>query len=171
MLCLMSEFNQAGFGCTRVIKVAKSPTNSKTATPSKMAAAPAKPAGKASTKKSTVPAKAGKMSASKVSAKGGKKSTVGKMPKMTGNFTQFIAEAVAQFGMNKEDCRAFARSVIEEGLVKPAKKGRIAITGFGTFSPRAVKARVHRNPSTGAEIKKAAHKRIAFRASKELHSF
>lgn len=48
------------------------------------------------------------------------------------------------------------------------KGGRIALTGFGTFSVSNRKARVGRNPQTGQEIKIKATKVPKFTAGKTL---
>lgn len=45
---------------------------------------------------------------------------------------------------------------------------RVQITGFGTFESRARKARMGRNPQTGAEIQIKASKYPAFKAGKAL---
>jgi len=47
-----------------------------------------------------------------------------------------------------------------------AKGGKVALVGFGTFSQKSRKARVGRNPQTGAAIKIAASKSMSFKASK-----
>jgi len=49
------------------------------------------------------------------------------------------------------------------------KKGeKVSFSGFGTFSVSKRKARVGRNPQTGAEIKIPASKVPVFRAGKHL---
>ena len=44
----------------------------------------------------------------------------------------------------------------------------ITITGFGTFKTRRTKARMGRNPQTGATIHIAARNSVSFRAGKGL---
>lgn len=44
--------------------------------------------------------------------------------------------------------------------------GKVSIFGFGTFSLRERKARTGRNPQTGAALKIAASKTLAFKAGK-----
>jgi DNA-binding protein HU-beta len=52
---------------------------------------------------------------------------------------------------------------------QPLKKGdKIRLTGLGILQVRARDARMGRNPATGASIKIAASKKIAFRPAKEL---
>ncbi len=53
----------------------------------------------------------------------------------------------------------------QEALVK---KDKITLTGFGTFSVEQRKARVGRNPRTGAEIRIPAAKVVRFRPGKCL---
>ena len=49
------------------------------------------------------------------------------------------------------------------------KKGdKVAIPGFGTFAVRKSKARIGRNPATGAKINIPAKKKAVFRVGKEL---
>lgn len=48
------------------------------------------------------------------------------------------------------------------------KKDKITLTGFGTFSVSKRKARVGRNPQTGAEIQIKACSVPRFKAGKEL---
>lgn len=48
------------------------------------------------------------------------------------------------------------------------KNGKFAYPGFGTFTVRARKARIGRNPQTGASIKIKASKTVAFKPSLAL---
>ncbi len=54
---------------------------------------------------------------------------------------------------------------IKEGLVED---GTVTITGFGTFEVKDRKARVGRNPHTGAPIRIKAGRRVGFRVGKTL---
>ncbi len=54
---------------------------------------------------------------------------------------------------------------IKEGLVED---GTVTITGFGTFEVKDRKARVGRNPHTGAPIRIEAGRRVGFRVGKTL---
>jgi DNA-binding protein HU-beta len=55
--------------------------------------------------------------------------------------------------------------------VSGALKGgdKVSLVGFGTFSVSESKARVGRNPKTGAPIDIAAKKSAKFKAGKELN--
>ena len=56
-----------------------------------------------------------------------------------------------------------------DGIAGALKTGeKVAFTGFGTFERRFRKARVGRNPQTGAEVKIAAANVPAFKAGKGL---
>jgi DNA-binding protein HU-beta len=48
------------------------------------------------------------------------------------------------------------------------KGDKIRLTGLGILQVRSTEARMGRNPATGAPIKIAASKKIAFRPAKEL---
>jgi DNA-binding protein HU-beta len=50
------------------------------------------------------------------------------------------------------------------------KEGRFFYPGFGTWTVRERKARMGRNPQTGAEIKIKASKTVGFKPAKELKS-
>ncbi len=54
---------------------------------------------------------------------------------------------------------------IQEGL---RDDGTVTITGFGTFEVKERKARVGRNPSTGAPMPIEAGRRVGFRVGKGL---
>ncbi|OGQ07466.1 MAG: DNA-binding protein HU [Deltaproteobacteria bacterium RIFCSPLOWO2_12_FULL_40_28] len=62
-----------------------------------------------------------------------------------------------------------ALNAVTEGVAKCLKKGdKITLTGFGTFSVAKRKARVGRNPQTGAEIKIKATRAPKFKAGQAL---
>lgn len=62
-----------------------------------------------------------------------------------------------------------ALKTLFEGVTGALKKGkRVSFVGFGTFTVGRRKARMGRNPQTGATIKIAASKVPRFRAGKTL---
>ena len=62
-----------------------------------------------------------------------------------------------------------AVSCVFEAITKSLKKGQaVTLVGFGTFAVGKRKARVGRNPQTGAAIKIAAKKVPKFSAGKAL---
>ena len=62
-----------------------------------------------------------------------------------------------------------ALNALFDGVTGALKKGkRVSFVGFGTFTVGKRKARMGRNPRTGAEIRIAASKVPKFRAGKSL---
>jgi DNA-binding protein HU-beta len=62
-----------------------------------------------------------------------------------------------------------AISTFFDGVTTSLKKGRkVSFVGFGTFSVARRKARMGRNPQTGAPIRIAASKVPKFKAGKQL---
>ena len=64
-------------------------------------------------------------------------------------------------------------SLLVETVLSGIKKGlqedqSVTLTGFGTFELKSRKARVGRNPHTGAPISIAAGRRVGFRVGKAL---
>ena len=83
------------------------------------------------------------------------------------NKAQIIENLANELGITKADAkRAFELIFgnIEAGL----KKGNVTVPGFGTFKTSQRKARMGRNPQTGAEIKIPARTAITFKASTTL---
>lgn len=70
-----------------------------------------------------------------------------------------ISKAVAEKALN-----AMTNNIIK--ILK--KRDKLTLTGFGTFSVSKRKARVGRNPQTGAEITIKACSVPKFKAGKEL---
>ena len=70
--------------------------------------------------------------------------------------------------MSKAGANAAVDSLID-GIVKTLKKGQsITFVGFGTFKTSIRKARLGRNPRTGATVKIAARRVPRFKAGKGL---
>jgi len=66
-------------------------------------------------------------------------------------------------------CAATCLNVILEEITKTLSQGKtVALTGFGTFQVSQRKARIGRNPQTGATIKISARKVARFKAGKQL---
>jgi DNA-binding protein HU-beta len=78
---------------------------------------------------------------------------------------QDLVSAVAKdFGASKAMAKKAVNSVLEN-IRKNVKKG-VNLIGFGSFTVGNRKARLGRNPQTGATIKIKASKTIRFRAGK-----
>lgn len=82
---------------------------------------------------------------------------------------QELIDAVAgETGLTKAAAEKSINSVFES-IKKSLKKGKeVQLIGFGTFGVRKRKARVGRNPQTGATIQIKARKAVVFKAGKAL---
>jgi DNA-binding protein HU-beta len=84
------------------------------------------------------------------------------------NKQELIAKIADDTGMTKTGAAAAVDSFIE-GIVKSLKKGQpITFVGFGTFKTATRKARVGRNPQTGAAVKIPKRRVARFTAGKGL---
>ena len=84
------------------------------------------------------------------------------------NKQDLIAKLASDVGLTKSSAAAAVESVIE-GIAKALKKGQsVTLVGFGTFKPSVRKARVGRNPQTGAAVKIPRRKVARFTAGKAL---
>jgi DNA-binding protein HU-beta len=84
------------------------------------------------------------------------------------NKGDFIGKIAKDVGLTKSQAESAFNSLIS-GITVSLKKGqKVTIVGFGTFSVARRKARVGRNPQTGAPIKIAAHKVPKFAAGSDL---
>ena len=83
------------------------------------------------------------------------------------NETMEIAEAQGARFLKKDV--EFMLGCILEGVKSSLGHGHnVELRGFGAFKVKAVPARMARNPKTGASVKVAAHRRVSFKASKDL---
>ena len=80
-----------------------------------------------------------------------------------------IAHQIAEKnGMKKKEVEGVFGDMITH-FTKNLKKGnKIRIPGLGILQVKQTKARMGRNPATGAAIKIPAKKKVAFRVSKDL---
>jgi len=82
------------------------------------------------------------------------------------------AELIEKMGKDADISKAAAGKALNsfiDAVTKSLKKGiKITLVGFGTFSTGKRKARVGRNPRTGAKIKIAARKVPKFAAGSAL---
>ena len=84
------------------------------------------------------------------------------------NKQDLIAKIVKDTAMSKAAAAAAVDSLVD-GITKALKKGNsITFVGFGTFSVSKRKARVGRNPQTGAAVKIPARRVVRFKAGKGL---
>jgi nucleoid DNA-binding protein len=86
------------------------------------------------------------------------------------NKQDLIAKIAQDTGITKASAAAAVDSFFE-GITKSLKKGQpITFVGFGTFKTSQRKARLARNPQTGASIKIPTRRVVRFSAGKALKS-
>jgi DNA-binding protein HU-beta len=84
------------------------------------------------------------------------------------NKQELIAKIAKDTGSSKAGAAAAVDSLID-GITRSLKKGdAITFVGFGTFKTSQRKARVARNPQTGAAIKIPKRRVVRFTAGKAL---
>ena len=84
------------------------------------------------------------------------------------NKEQLVDKLAGDVKITKTQARATLDAFMA-AVKKSLKKGeKVALVGFGTFSVGKRKARIGRNPQTGAELKIPAKKVAKFKASKEI---
>jgi nucleoid DNA-binding protein len=84
------------------------------------------------------------------------------------NKQDIIAKVAKETGLKKVSAAAVVDSIID-GITKSLKKGdQVSFVGFGTFKISNRKARVARNPQTGATIKIPKRRVPRFSAGKAL---
>ena len=80
-----------------------------------------------------------------------------------------LIERMANSAGITKTAAAVALDSLTAGITKSLKSGeKVTLVGFGTFSVSQRKARVGRNPQTGAAIRIAAKRIPKFAASKAL---
>ena len=84
------------------------------------------------------------------------------------NKQDLIAKIALDAGLSKSSAAAAVESLLE-GVSKALKKGgSVTLVGFGTFKTSVRKARMGRNPQTGAAVKIPRRKVARFTAGKAL---
>ena len=84
------------------------------------------------------------------------------------NKQDLIAKVAMDAGLSKSSAAAAVESFLE-GVAKALKKGgSVTLVGFGSFKTSVRKARMGRNPQTGAEVKIPKRKVARFSAGKAL---
>ena len=84
------------------------------------------------------------------------------------NKGDLVGKIAKDVGLTRAQAEAAFNSLIGAVTASLKKGQRVAVVGFGTFSVAKRKARVGRNPQTGAAIKIAAHKVPKFSAGSDL---
>jgi DNA-binding protein HU-beta len=81
---------------------------------------------------------------------------------------EIVSMAADEAGISKAKAEVAINAAFD-GIATALKKGnKVTFVGFGTFSTSARKARVGRNPRTGASINIPASKVPKFKAGKAL---
>ncbi len=81
---------------------------------------------------------------------------------------EMIVKMAAEAGITKAQATRAMKSMVTN-ITKSLKKGnKVTLVGFGTFGITKRKARIGRNPRTGAELKIPAAKVPKFKAGKAL---
>jgi DNA-binding protein HU-beta len=84
------------------------------------------------------------------------------------NKQELVAKIAHDTGLTKSGAAAAVDSFID-GVVRTLKKGQsITFVGFGTFKTSTRKARIGRNPQTGAAVKIPKRRVARFSAGKGL---
>jgi DNA-binding protein HU-beta len=132
-------------------KAKAAPTPTKKAAAPKVAAAPKKAAAKAA---------APKAAASKKAAPPVKIEVV--------TLKAVFEQLGMSYEMGKKQAHEMAAGFVDALTTHLVKGAKIRLSGLGILEVKNRPARMGRNPATGASIKIAASKKIAFRAAKEL---
>jgi DNA-binding protein HU-beta len=89
-------------------------------------------------------------------------------PQVTITLKQIAAELAGGHDLPKKVAEVVLGDLVTIATKHLKKGDKIRLTGLGILQVRARPARMGRNPATGASIKIAASKKIAFRPAKEL---
>ena len=79
-----------------------------------------------------------------------------------------VANIASQANLTKADAERALNAFLDNVTKALKSSGKLTLTGFGTFVVAERKARMGRNPQTGAPIKIKAGKTVRFRAGKGL---
>ena len=81
---------------------------------------------------------------------------------------EIVAKAAAAAGISKSKAEIAINATLDEIANSLSQGGKVTFVGFGTFSRSARKARMGRNPRTGAAIHIPASNIPKFKAGKAL---
>jgi len=84
------------------------------------------------------------------------------------NKSQLVDYIADQVGCTKVDAEKMVEAFMQAVTETLKKEDSVALTGFGAFSVTHRKARVARNPKTGAAVQVPARKTPKFKAGKKL---
>jgi DNA-binding protein HU-beta len=78
------------------------------------------------------------------------------------NRTELVEAVITKTGLDKKQADAAVTALTDSVMAETKAGNKVAIFGFGTFSPSARAARMGRNPQTGAPVRIAASKGVRF---------
>jgi DNA-binding protein HU-beta len=84
------------------------------------------------------------------------------------NKSHLVAHVARELQTSKLQASRLVETVLEGVKQGLQSDGCVTITGFGTFEVKERKARIGRNPHTGAPIQIEAGRRVGFRVGKAL---
>ena len=81
---------------------------------------------------------------------------------------ELVDEAITMSGFRKKDVEVMADAVLNciRGALRRGEN--VELRGFGTFKSKEVAARTARNPKTGESVEVPAHRKVSFKAGKDL---
>jgi len=82
------------------------------------------------------------------------------------NRRELVNAVAGHTGQGSKEVDATIRGLVDVIIANVAKGEVVSIPGFAMFSKRQTKARMGRNPQTGAEMKIPARKRLKFVVAK-----
>ncbi len=84
------------------------------------------------------------------------------------NKGELISKIAEETGITQRQVDQVVTAILDTITSEVAGGGKVTLAGFGTFERRHRKARVGRNPQTGAEIQIGASNVPAFSAGKQF---
>jgi DNA-binding protein HU-beta len=78
------------------------------------------------------------------------------------NRTELVEAVSSKTGLDRRQAEAAVNAVTDSVMTETRGGNKVAIFGFGTFSPSARAARMGRNPQTGAPVRIAASRSVRF---------
>ena len=84
------------------------------------------------------------------------------------NKGELISKVADDTGLTQRQVDSVVSAILETITKQVASGGKVTLAGFGTFERRHRKARIGRNPQTGAEIQIKASNVPAFSAGKQF---
>jgi DNA-binding protein HU-beta len=82
--------------------------------------------------------------------------------------TQVAAHLADKIGMTKKQAKSTLDEITMLVVRELKREGTLRLSGLGIFRKRKTKARMGRNPATGAQIKIPARTRLRFTPAKAL---